>query len=202
MNITRDPFNPDRNNTFNYRQNVLAVYTTYAFKVKNRVNVLLGARLEHTHINAHFIANDTTLRTDYLNFIPTANVTLPLSHMQAISLSYSRRLQRPWVWNLNPYVNDNDPNNITYGNPGLQPELNHSLGLNYNILFKGIRLLAGMDYTFTSKAMESYVAIDTTKGITAATYANIGRRSVTGFNLNVSAQPLPRPSRASGHPAR
>ncbi|WP_217602082.1 TonB-dependent receptor [Chitinophaga sp. GbtcB8] len=192
MSITRDPMNPDRNNTFNYRQNVLAAYTTYAFKIKNRVNVLLGVRLEHTHINAHFIANDTSLRTDYLNFIPTANITFPLPHMQAVSLSYSRRLQRPWVWNLNPYVNDNDPNNITYGNPGLQPELNHSFGLNYNILFKGIRLLAGMDYTFTHKAMESYVAIDTASGITATTYANIGRRNATGFNLNVSLQPLPR----------
>lgn len=181
-----------QNNRFLYRQNVLALYGIYAFYIKKKVSIQVGARLEHTHINAHFTAIDSSYQNDYLNFIPTANIVIPLPHTQTISLSYSRRLQRPWVWNLNPYVNDNDPNNISYGNPGLRPELNHSLGLNYNTILKGIRLLASADYTFTRHAMEAFVAIDSLKGITAATFANIGRRTATGFNINISVQPLPR----------
>jgi outer membrane receptor for ferrienterochelin and colicin len=174
---------------FNYRQDVLALYTTYRFKVKKQLNIQLGARLEQTYINAHFISGDTSLRSGYLNFIPSVNISLPLPNMQTIALSYGRRLQRPWVWNLNPYVNDNDPNNILYGNPDLHPEFNHSFGMNYNGLVKGIRITLGTDYTFTNNAIEPYATIDSVKGITASTYANIGRRAATGFNFNAGLQP-------------
>ncbi|GAA0559602.1 TonB-dependent receptor domain-containing protein [Chitinophaga japonensis] len=184
--------NPGRSNAFHYGQDVLAFYTTYRFKVKEKLNVLLGARLEHTSVNARFISGNTSLDNDYLNFVPTANISLALNAQQAIAFSYSRRLQRPWVWSLNPYVDDSDPNNITFGNPDLEPEFSHTFGLRYNGLLKEIRLTASADHTLTTNAMEPYVTIDTVKGFTSSTYANIGRRSATGFNLSTGWQPTAR----------
>jgi outer membrane receptor protein involved in Fe transport len=182
----------DRTDVFHYKQNVLAVYGNYRFKVKQRLNVLLGARLEHTHIYANFISSDTTLKTDYLNFIPTASISLPLAQAHIIYLAYSRRLQRPWVWNLNPYVIDTDPNNLSFGNPGLEPETNQSFQLGYNGRIKGARLTLSLDHVYTNNAIEPFTAIDDVTNITVTTYANIGRRAATGLNLNTSLQPAPR----------
>lgn len=184
--------NPGRSNEFHYRQDVLAFYTTYRFKVKEKLNVLLGARLERTSVSARFISGNTSLNNDYLNFVPTANISLSLNAQQAIAFSYSRRLQRPWVWSLNPYVDDSDPNNLSFGNPDLQPEFSHTFGLRYNGLLKDVRLTASVDHTLTTNAMESYVSIDTVKGFTSSTYANIGRRTATGFNLSTGWQPTAR----------
>ncbi|WP_298741109.1 outer membrane beta-barrel family protein [uncultured Chitinophaga sp.] len=182
----------DRTDVFHYKQNVFAVYANYRFKVKQRLNVLLGARLEQTHINANFISSDTLLDTDYLNFMPSASVSLPLGQAHVIGLSYSRRLQRPWVWNLNPYVVDIDPNNLSFGNPGLRPEQNQSFQLGYNGRFKSARLTLSVDHVFTNNAIEPFTAIDDVTSVTVTTYANIGRRAATGFNLSGSLQPAPR----------
>lgn len=182
----------DRTDVFKYNQDVLAFYASWRFKVKKRLNVLLGSRLEHTRVHANFISNDTTLKVDYLNFIPTASISLPLGQAHIISLAYSRRLQRPWVWNLNPYVNDTDPNNISFGNPGLRPETNQSFQLGYNGRLKGARLTLSADHVYTNNAIEPFTIIDNETNITVTTYANIGRRSATGLNLNTSLQPAAR----------
>jgi outer membrane receptor protein involved in Fe transport len=182
----------DRTDVFKYKQDVLAFYTSWRFKVKQRLNVLLGARLEQTYIHANFISNDTASDTDYLNFIPTASLSLPLGQAHLFSFAYSRRLQRPWVWNLNPYVIDTDPNNLTFGNPGLRPELNHSFQLGYNGQVAGARLSLSVDHIYTNNAIEPFTAIDDATNITVTTYANLGRRASTGINLNTSLQPTQR----------
>lgn len=179
----------DRTDVFKYNQDVLAFYTSWRFKVKQRLNVLLGARLEQTYIHANFISNDTTLDTDYLNFIPTASISLPLGQAHMLSFAYSRRLQRPWIWNLNPYVVDTDPNNLSFGNPGLRPELNQSFQLGYNGQVHGARITLSVDHVYTNNAIEPFTVIDEPTNITVTTYANLGKRSATGINLNTSLQP-------------
>ncbi len=183
--VLREVGNAD---TYHYRQDVLAAYTTYRFKIKKQVSVQLGARLEQTYTSAHFNSTDTSLHIGYLHFIPTVNISIPLPGPQSLSLSYSKRLQRPWVTGLNPYVNDNDPYNVSHGNPNLQPETSHSFGANYQLVIGQLSLLVSPDYTFTRKAMEHYLSINSATGVIAASVANIDRRSTTGLNLTASAQ--------------
>lgn len=180
--------NPRRSNVFKYGQDVLAYYATYRFKIKKKLSIRLGARVENTRIDGRFISSDTSIRANYTNFIPTVNIMLPFKNPgNMVTFAYSRRLQRPWVWNLNPFVDDNDPNNIRYGNPNLNPEFNHSFGLNYSgMVFKKLRINTGANHTFTNNAIEQYATIDESKGITSFTFANIGKRSSTGINFNTN----------------
>jgi outer membrane receptor protein involved in Fe transport len=48
-----------------------------------------------------------------------------------IQLSYTRRISRPWGSQLNGFINITDPNNISYGNPELNPEYSNAFELNY-----------------------------------------------------------------------
>ncbi len=44
-----------------------------------------------------------------------AVLSYQLSMSQQFRLGYNMRIQRPGIWYLNPYVNNADPQNISYG---------------------------------------------------------------------------------------
>ncbi|WP_349313852.1 TonB-dependent receptor domain-containing protein [Chitinophaga sp. MM2321] len=177
--------NPSRSNVFNYTQNVLAFYTTYRFQLGKKTSMRLGARLEQTYSSGAFISDHTSIGTTYLNLIPTLNITRQFKALNSIVFSYSRRLQRPWVYNLNPYVNDNDPNNIYFGNPALKPSFTNSFGLYYNCMLHKTSLNIGTDFSYSNNTIQSVISIDSLKAITSTTYDNIGHLVNGGINVSM-----------------
>jgi outer membrane receptor protein involved in Fe transport len=53
-----------------------------------------------------------------------------------LQLSYSRRVTRPSFWNLNPFVDVSDLQNLRMGNPNLGPEFADNLELGYSMYLK------------------------------------------------------------------
>ena len=49
-----------------------------------------------------------------------------------VQVNFSRRIRRPNFWQLNPFIDINDPLNIRQGNPALRPEYTNSFEFNYN----------------------------------------------------------------------
>lgn len=49
-----------------------------------------------------------------------------------MQFNFSRRIRRPDFWQLNPFIEINDPVNLRQGNPELQPEFINSFELNYS----------------------------------------------------------------------
>ena len=47
-------------------------------------------------------------------------------------MNYTRRIRRPNFWQLNPFIDINDPVNLRQGNPQLQPEFVNSFEFNYS----------------------------------------------------------------------
>lgn len=180
--------NPKQSNVFNYHQNVFAAYSTYRFSLFKDYSLQLGTRVEHTNVGANFKSSDTTLDQDYTNLIPTLNISRTFKKVHHLSLSYSRRLQRPWIWYLNPYVDNDDPKNIRYGNPNLDPEFTNSFSLNYNGFMKGKSLNLSLYYNYTNNSIQPLTTIDSTNGVATTTYYNIGQSSVTGLNFYTSTQ--------------
>ncbi|MBC9934373.1 outer membrane beta-barrel family protein [Chitinophaga qingshengii] len=177
--------NPSRDNIFNTQQNILAFYITYRFKIGSKLSIKPGFRLEQTQQTGDFISTHTRIKSDYTSPIPTVNITWQLQQMTSLSLSYSRRLQRPNIFSLNPYVNDNDPYNIFYGNPHLKPSYANSFGLYFNKIMEKVTFNAGADYTFTNDAIQNILTVDSTKGITSTTYDNIGKSSAVGLSASM-----------------
>ena len=50
-----------------------------------------------------------------------------------MQLSYSRRVRRPHMWDLNPYVNVMEGQHLGFGNPNLDPEFTNAFELSYNL---------------------------------------------------------------------
>ncbi|HUC80633.1 MAG TPA: outer membrane beta-barrel protein [Flavisolibacter sp.] len=163
--------NTDR---FRYDQNVYSVYGSYSFK-KNKTTFRLGARLEHTDIDGNFISSETKVDQAYTNVLPNLQATTKFSNAFTMVVTYSDRIQRPFIQNLNPFRNDNDPRFVTYGNPNLQPQTIHSLAVQTRLM-KG-RTFAGITFTgsYSNNLIVQYSSFDAPKGITTTTSDNVGK---------------------------
>ena len=84
-------------------------------------------------------------------------------------ITYSDRLQRPYIWNLNPFKNNNDPLFISYGNPHLDPQIIHNLSLQTR-LSKGATF-AGITFSgsYSDNMIVQYSTFDKTTGVTSTT---------------------------------
>ncbi|MEO6868152.1 MAG: outer membrane beta-barrel family protein, partial [Ginsengibacter sp.] len=67
---------------------------------------------------------------------PSIYLSKKLNETDEIQLNYSRRVRRPNFWQMNPFIDINDPLNIQQGNPKLKPEFTNSLEVNYSKTFK------------------------------------------------------------------
>ena len=70
------------------------------------------------------------------------------------------RIQRPGIWYLNPYVNNADPQNISFGNPNLDSEKSNNINLNYSMFAQKFSINASATYTFVNNSIEQYTFID------------------------------------------
>jgi outer membrane receptor protein involved in Fe transport len=93
----------------------------------------VGGRYEHTAIDGDFTSSGTSVKQNYDNLIPSVAVSRSLKNNQTVKFNYTRRIQRPQLFYLNPFVNNMDTFNIQTGNPNLEAELTdaYELGLQH-----------------------------------------------------------------------
>ncbi|MDR0758400.1 MAG: TonB-dependent receptor, partial [Tannerella sp.] len=149
-----------RLNDLDYDQYIVGIYAGYLFKY-NKISTKAGARAEYTWNDGVFKSKEnTTFRNTLLNFIPYINFTYALQPAQTIKLSYTQRLYRPGIWALNPYVNDIDPLNISYGNPELDAEVSHSFSVSYGQFSPRFNLNIDLNSSITNNSIEQYSLIN------------------------------------------
>ncbi|TAE17028.1 MAG: TonB-dependent receptor [Bacteroidetes bacterium] len=138
---------PRASNKYKYIDAVYAAYGTYSFKRKNW-SYQLGLRAESSDYTGTLIGGasgggDTSFSIRYpLSLFPSAFITYRLSDKQDIQINYSRRVNRPNFFQLIPFPDLSDPQNISIGNVALRPEFTNSFEVNYNNTYKkGANLL-------------------------------------------------------------
>ncbi|GAA4470620.1 outer membrane beta-barrel family protein [Nibrella saemangeumensis] len=175
--------NPNRpTNALYYDQNVAATYVSYTFSTKNKYTFKLGTRYEYTMINADFRAEQPIDLPDYGNFVPSINISKSLKGGKTLRAAYNRRLQRPGIQFLNPNLNAANPQNITIGNPYLEPELTDNVEASYSTNIKSVYLNLTAYGRQTNNSIES-VRTTSEEGVITTTYQNIGKQEAYGVNL-------------------
>ncbi|MCC3151583.1 outer membrane beta-barrel family protein [Hymenobacter sp. BT770] len=183
---------PSLTNKFDYDQDVLAGYATYGTSLGKKYTARLGARVERTDLRGNFQNQDNEFRLTYTNVLPnvalTRNLKQPGSSLRA---TYSRRIQRPSIFYLNPYENTSDPRNVSKGNPELNAEFTDNYELNWNTFAKGTSINVSVYSRQTNNAIERVYSTDA-NGRVLATFGNVARNQTYGLNLFGSAKPLPK----------
>jgi outer membrane receptor protein involved in Fe transport len=176
----------DSTNNLNYDQNVAAGYLSYTYSTKSRFTLKVGSRYEYTNINANQLSREGS-KVDlnipsYGNLVPSINISQTFGKGQTIKLGYNRRLQRPGIQYLNPNVNASNPQNISFGNPNLKPELTDQVELGTSF-FKGTVYVNVSTFArFTNGSIESIRTVSPT-GVISTTFGNIGQKDNYGVNV-------------------
>ncbi|MDR2969337.1 MAG: TonB-dependent receptor [Tannerellaceae bacterium] len=177
---------------FNHRQHIYSGYLGYAIRA-GKFGYKFGARAEGTALDVAFEkAPDLNFSKDYFDFVPNATISYQLTMTQQLRLGYNMRISRPGIWYLNPYVNDTDPERISYGNPKLDTEKSHNITSNYSLFSQKFNMNASLNYSFVNNSIESYNFVDPERpGVLQTTYDNIGRTQRVGLFLYGSWNPVP-----------
>jgi len=176
---------------FRYTQDVISVYGMYSLKLK-KSSFRLGARVEYTDVNGDFISSNTQVKHSYTTLLPNVQFTNRVSKVTTLVFSYTKRLQRPYIWDLNPFVYNNDSLNISFGNPNLGPQTVHALSgqVRYGKgnTFGGINI----EGSYSGNKILQYSSFDPQTGITKTTSLNIGKEYQSSLNLNFSTKITPK----------
>src|SRR5262249_29890076 len=129
---------------------------------------------------------------DYATFLPNLQYTTRVSKIATMVFSYTKRLQRPYINDLNPFVFNNDSLNVQSGNPDLDPQTLHALGA--SIRFSKGNTFAGINLegSYSNNKILQYSSFDAQTGITKTTSLNIGREIQSSLNVNLSTKLNPK----------
>lgn len=182
-NYVTNTYDYDANlsNHFKYSDNIAAAYLTFSAKVKN-TTFMLGLRGEQTNTDGNLITTNNTFKTDYFDLFPSVSVSQKLGITEELSASYSRRIYRPGIWDLNPFVVASDPLNYFSGNPKVKPEYTNSYELSFIKYFSATTITPTVFFRDTyDKITRTRVLTDSNRTLT--TVDNLERSKSYGAEL-------------------
>lgn len=146
-------------NIFVYNENIHAVYGILGNK-QRKISYQAGLRAEWTDVKTTLKKTDETNPRNYVNLFPSAHFTLDLPQENAIQLSYSRRVTRPFYNELSPFFTFSDSRNFSSGNPDLDPEFSDVIELGHiKYLDKG-SLSSSVYYRYTNGKISHIRTVD------------------------------------------
>lgn len=132
---------PNQSNHFIYRERINAAYVNYA-KQFSKTDVQLGLRLEQTSTRGEQLTTGQVFTRKYAYLFPSFFVNQKLNEKNLLSLSYSRRIDRPSYRQLNPFKIFVDPYTYVTGDPALKPVLTNSFEFSYTFKNKYVTTLS------------------------------------------------------------
>ncbi|NML23736.1 TonB-dependent receptor [Pseudoflavitalea sp. G-6-1-2] len=141
---TGTPVKLPLSNHYKYREMINAAYITYTDKIGS-IGYQVGLRAEYSRFDGDLIDSAKKFGYEYpkeignlfKSLFPSVFLTKKLTDNDELQLNYTRRIRRPNFWNMNPFVDINDPLNLRMGNPNLTPEFTNSFEFNYNKTYTG-----------------------------------------------------------------
>lgn len=145
---------PDsRNNHFIYSENINAAYLNASKKIK-KWEVQAGLRMENTNTKGVQESDNSEVKKSYVSLFPSLFVSYPLNTKNSLTVSASRRLQRPNYQDLNPFTFFLDSLSYRQGNPYLTPQFSYNYELTHS--YNG-KLITTLNYTKTTDVISNII---------------------------------------------
>jgi len=152
-------------NQLKYNEQVLATYTNLGGK-KDNLSYQLGFRVENREYTVNVLnkQGQDSLESKIklpISLFPSAFISYKLSDKNDVQLNYSKRINAPNSFQLQPFADYSDPLNISVGNPKLKPQFTHSFEAAYNSVYKkGSNLLVTAYYKYSTDLITNYIYKD------------------------------------------
>jgi len=113
------------NNLFKYLEYRNSVYAGITINLK-KIGFQTMLRIEDSNIKA-----DSVTSPHYYCLLPSANLQYKFSSSHNIKFTYNRRINRPGIYDMNPYWKISSNYDISQGNPDLKPEYRDRMQVTY-----------------------------------------------------------------------
>ncbi len=171
----------DLNNAFVYNEQIHAAYAVLEGALGD-FGAQFGLRLERALTTFDLTTTGEAFGNNYFSLFPSTHLSYRPTRAHLLRLSYSKRVNRPNTWRLNPFVDFDDPSYRRRGNPELKPEYTHSFELSYTHLGGSYTLSAAPYFRHTRNAITWDERL-TDEGYILATYENFATRNSYGLEL-------------------
>jgi outer membrane receptor protein involved in Fe transport len=178
--VTAGP-DPSQTNLFLYKQTINAGYVTYEQPFGDWT-VLGGLRLENVQRDLNQVTSSLAHSAHDLGAYPSLHLAYRVSDDQQLTLSYSKRIQRPNPQDLNPFVVQGDQLNLRAGNPDLQPQVTHSFEAGYQYKANGTFYLATGYYRQNEHGVTDVITT-LANGALLTTKENLSQSRAAGVEL-------------------
>ena len=139
---------PLGNSDFNYGRKIYSAYANYGHSF-GKVTMQLGTRLEQFEAIGNFNRDGNAsqqVKQDFFNVYPSAFFTFNPSEKNQFQVSYSRRVDRPGIEQVNPTREWSTPLITSIGNPSVLPQFTNSYEANYTRKIKNGSVTFGAFY--------------------------------------------------------
>jgi outer membrane receptor protein involved in Fe transport len=150
---------PGLDNIFFYKENIHAVYGMIGNK-SNKFSYQAGLRAEWTDVKTVLKETNQENPRNYMNLFPSAHITLELPGENALQVSYSRRVRRPFYNDLSPFMTFSDSRNFSSGNPDLDPEFSNVMEIGHIKYFDKGSITSSVYYRDTKDKIDRIRSVD------------------------------------------
>lgn len=174
-------------NAVDYQEKIGAVYAQFAGKA-NKLSYQLGLRAEYTNIEISDDNKEFNNSKSYTKLFPTAHLTFNFSESSNAQLSYSRRINRPGFWFLNPFGGLAQLNTRRQGNPDLDPTLTHSFEFGFLTTVGKLRINPSVYFQNAEQVFQFYTSPND-EGVLITKPINLDHENRLGLEISATYNP-------------
>jgi outer membrane receptor protein involved in Fe transport len=205
--------------SFDYGRDIYSAYATYGKSWGEKVSLQLGVRAENVKVTADtkelygagIVTDDLTnvntdpevsvvrdndailknFTNDYFEFYPSAFLTYTPTEKNQYQLSYSRRVDRPGLDQVNPIREWSTPFISSFGKTSLTPQFTNSVEVNYTRSLEKGSVTAGVFYRAISNEINRALFVDRTdiENKVILSHDNFDNTSAYGVELSSNYKP-------------
>jgi outer membrane receptor protein involved in Fe transport len=167
------------------------VYGTYERPLTAKLTAQFGLRVEQVEVEIDQITTGVQENDDYLRAYPTLNLGYELNENQRLRAGYSRRVQRPQPFDLNPFPIFIDEQNQRAGNPRLRPEVTDSFEASWQYRKQANFYLATLYYRHATDGITDVIR-QLPDGTFLTTRENLAESRRIGLELTANGRLSPK----------
>ena len=182
---------------FDYARDIYSAYATYG-KTLEKWSYQVGVRAETVNVDSDAFKKDLAsaeelvipFENNYFELYPSAFVTYSASDKNSYQFSYSRRIDRPGIGQVNPLPNWSTPLISEFGNQELRPQFTNSVEANYTRQLEKGSITAGVFYRIIEDEIQQAILIDRTD-VNRLIFTNLNFDNTTAFGIELSSNYRP-----------
>ncbi len=176
------------NSIYSYDRDIHSFYATYGRNYE-KWSYQVGTRVERYQVDAIF-NGEKVFEDEIFTAYPSAYITYNPKEKSTYQLSYSRRVDRPGLNQVNPIREWSTPRIVSLGNPALDPQFTNSIEANYTQKIEGGSITGGVFYRLINDEINQVLLEnpDVEEG-QILTFGNFDNNTAYGIEVSANYKP-------------